>query len=267
MGAIPVVVDDQDQLPEELSNYYSETDDGRFVLDVDGVDSHPNVVNLKNAYQREKEKRQRLAQERDKLNQRAELIPEEALDDLEPETIQQAIERLRSGEEPKGQQGQGQDKGQHDAAQIKAQVEKRFQKEIEQRDQQLQSKDEQIRQLVVHQSLRDALSQAKVSNPVYQKAAMRLLADQVQVQEADDGLPRAVVETDMGEMDVASYVQQWTSTDEGAAFVDGNTGGDARGSSRNSSGTRKREITREQFNQMSPAEAKEFFANGGRIAS
>lgn len=269
MDPIPVVVDDQEQLPQELANYYTEADDGRFVLNAEGVDSHPQVQNLKSAYQREKEKRQRLAQERDQLQQRAELVPEDLLQEVEPETVQQAIERLRQGDTGEGgdQGGQQQGKGQQqDPAQIRQQVEKRFQREIEQRDEKLQAKDQQIRQLVVDQGLSQALTKARVTHAAYQRAAKKLLADHVQVQEGEDGSVQAVVETDMGEMDLDSYVQQWIATDEGAAFVDGNQGGGARGSGSTSGSRGRKEITREQYEQMSPTDAAEFFRNGGRIA-
>ena len=251
---LKVLVEDQEQIPEGFGDYYKETDQG-FVLDVDGVDSHPDVQNLRTAYQREKEKRQRVAQERDQLKPRAEMIPE----DVEQDTVQQVLDRLRQGEDPFQQQKDG-----PDPAKIKEQVEQQWRKEVEQRDAKLSERDQQIRQMVIDQHLSQALSKAKVTNPAYQKAAKKLLADQIQVAEGDDGSLQATVETDMGPLTVEQYVQQWTAGDEGAAFADGNQGSGARGAQ--GSGPRGRQqISRGQFEELDAAAKQEFIRNGGQV--
>jgi len=249
---IPVVVEDREQLPEGREDLYVETDSG-FVLDVEGVDSHPDVANLRTAYQREKEKRQEVARKRDELKARADLIPE----DVEQETLTQVLDRLRQGEDPFQQQKDG-----PDPAKIKEQVEQQWRKEVEQRDAKLSERDQQIRQMVIDQHLSQALSKAKVTNPAYQKAAKKLLADQIQVAEGDDGL-QATVETDMGPLTVEQYVQQWTAGDEGSAFVDQSVGSGARGAQ--SSGKGRKQLSRSQFEELGAGQRQEFIRNGGEI--
>lgn len=252
--ALPVLVEDQTQLPEGMEDYYQENGDGTYVLDVDGVESHPSIVGLKNSYQKEQKARQKYKSERDQLKSKADLIP----DDVETETLQQVIERLQAGEDPFASN----DKNKPDPAKIKAEIEKRYQNQLDELTQGLSKKDQQVRQLVIDSGLTSALAKHKVTNPVYQRAAKKLLADQIQVKEDEDGNVVATVETDMGEIGLDQYVQNWTAGEEGSAFVDGNTGSGAQGNRRPRG---KKEMSRAQFDELSPAERAEFTRNGGRI--
>lgn len=265
--AIPVVVNDESELPEGLANYYQQGDDGSFVLKAKGVDSHPEVQNLRNSLQRQKQDREKLRKERDQYYQKASLIP----DDLDNDTLQDVLERARNGgdgghdQQGKGREtgdGQRQQQGQ-DPARIRQQVEQRFQKEIEQRDQRLQEKNQQVRQLVTDQSLTTALQKHGINNPTYQKAAKKLLADQITLQDSDDGMPQPVVESDMGEMSLDDFVQRWVNSDEGAAFVAGNTGSGAPGGK--TGGGKTKQLKRSQFDAMSPEDKRQFALNGGQI--
>lgn len=256
---IPVTVEDQSQIPEGMENYYQEQDDGKLVLDVEGVDNHPNVVNLKTAYQKEKEKRQKVAQERDKLKPKAEMVP----DDVEPETIQNVIERIQNGEDPFQATDKEGNKTGEDPAKIKEQVEQRWKSAYEQKEQEVSQKNERIRRLVVDNALTSALQKNKISNPTYQKAAKRLLENQIKVQEDDNGDLQPIVETDMGELSLDQYVREWTSGEEGAAFVDGNSGSGARGANAGPKG--KNEMARSKFQAMEPRDQKKFIQNGGKV--
>ena len=265
---IPTIVEADGELPEGLADYYEQDDEGRYVLSVEGVDNHPDVRGLKTSLQKQKQDREKLRKERDQYKETASMIPE----DMDRETLQDALERIRNGASDQGQQGQG-DQGQQsqqgqqgqqqDVAKVRKQLEDRFQKEIEKRDQNLEMKDKQVRNLVVDNTLGGALQKNGVSTPGLQKAAKRLLSDQIKVQEDDNGMPQAVVDTDMGEVSVDQFVKDWINTEEGQDFLPKSSGSGARGSGAGSRS--KREVAREQFDQMSAEERQKFIRDGGKI--
>jgi len=256
---LPILVEDQENLPEGYESLYEEGDKGGYYLKVEGVDSHPEVQGLKTAYQKEKEKRQALAKQRDELKRKADVIPE----DVELETVQGLIEKLQSG--ALRPDGTTEDPNRPDPAKIKAEIEKRYQQQLDELTEGLSKKEGQLQRMVIDNGLTGALSKNKVTDPYFQKAAKKLLADQVQVKEDDNGRPFAVVETDMGEVSLDQFVQNWAASDEGSRFVDGSTGGGTR-SGHSQSPKGKRQVTRGQFQAMAPAEKNEFInKNGGTV--
>lgn len=72
-------------------------------------------------------------------------------------------------------------------------------------------------------ALADALTGAGVTNPTFQKAATAMLAGAVKLV---DG--KAIVETDMGPVDVAQHVKRWAAS-EGKDFVTPPAGGGSKG--------------------------------------
>lgn len=261
---IPAVVESEDQLPEGLADYYEQNDDGKFVLSADDIDSHPNVQNLKSSLQKQKQDREKLRKERDNLKEKASLIP----DDVDQETIQQALERIQSGDAnaegqdanaKNGQSGDGQDH----AAKVREQLQKRYEQQIQEKDEALKSKDQMLRNLVIQNELGSALEQNGINTPGMKKAAMKLLSEQIKVQESDNGMPAAYFETDMGELTPAQFVKDWINTEEGQDFIPASKGSGARGSG--GSGGNRKEMTREQFDALSPEKKREFSINGGRI--
>lgn len=260
---IPTVVESEDQLPEGLADHYEQGEDGTYILSVEGVDSHPDVQGLKSSLQKQKADREKLRKERDQFKERASLIPE----DMDQDTLQQALERIQQGDAGgqggQGQQGNQQPNGQ-DAAKVREQLEKRYQREMEDRDKQIQQRDQQVRQLVVDNGLTSALQKHGVTTVGLQKGAKRLLADQVKVQEGDDGSLNAVVDTDMGEVDIDTFVKDWVSSEEGQDYLPKPAGSGARGSGPGAKGGKK-EVTRDQFDQMGPDDRMKFIRDGGRI--
>ncbi|WP_332719257.1 hypothetical protein [Pelagibacterium mangrovi] len=49
--ALKTILDTLDDVPEVLHAEYKEVD-GKFVLDLEGIDAYPTVVNLKTAHER-----------------------------------------------------------------------------------------------------------------------------------------------------------------------------------------------------------------------
>ena len=278
---LPILVEDQNDLPDGFENLYQENKEGKYVLQVEGVDNHPDVHGLKSAYQKEKEKRQKFSKDLENARKKASLIP----DDVDEDTINELLEKIKARQnDPDGDGDPADDPGDNEPAKKKAkqkdqldyqkmrdQIEKRFKKDMKELSEQLSEKektvamkDQKIRKLIINNELTVALQKNKVTNPIYQKAAKRLLEDQIKIQEDDNGDLVPIVETDMGETSLENFVRDWTAGDEGSEFVDGNSGSGARGAG-NKGPKGKKEISREQFDNMSAPERMAFFKNGGRI--
>src|SRR5690606_19423823 len=71
-----VTVASLDEVQAEHQTLYVQKGDA-FVLDVEGVDGHPDVVNLKTAYERTKQDRDAIRTERDDLKGKLTSVPED----------------------------------------------------------------------------------------------------------------------------------------------------------------------------------------------
>jgi len=196
--ALKVALETLDGLDEALQSLYTERD-GAFVLDLDGVDSHPDVANLRNAYQAEKSKRQEQGTKLAEALAKLEAKPEPTKSD------EAEILRLREALE-----------AERDTWKVKA-------TELEGT----------VYKLTVENQLDAAIRDAGISEAAFQKAAKVMLKDGVKVV---DGKP--VFDTDMGPLGLAEYVKRWASS-EGKAFVSKPAGGGASGASSASSAAKK----------------------------
>lgn len=187
--ALKITVANLNDVQEELREYYSEAEDGSFVLQVDGVDNHPEVRNLKNAYTSEKAKR---AEQGEKLRDalaKLEAKPEPtAKDDAEMIRLREAIEAERDDWKAKA-----------------TDLEKR------------------VYGLTVETQLDSLIREAGISEPAFAKAAKKLLSEKVKL--VND---TPIVETDMGPVPLGEHVKRWASG-EGKAFVAKPMGGGASG--------------------------------------
>lgn len=198
---LKTVLDTLEGVDDAVKPFYVEAD-GKFVLQVEGVDHHPDVANLKSAYERVKADKQTVSEERDALKKKVSNLP----DDFDSEKW----EKLKDGKPD-------------EAALVKLRQD--MEKEIEEWKGKYTGLSESTRKTAIDRDLTDALNEAGVNNPTFVKAARTLLADQVKV--SDEG--RAFVDTDMGPLDVADHVKRWAAAD-GKDFVTPATGGGAKGS-------------------------------------
>lgn len=193
--ALKVTVENLDDVQEELRSFYRETD-GAYVLDVDGVDEHPDVKNLRSAYQAEKQKRQEQGQ---KLRD-----------------AQDKLEELES--KPKGEQTQ---KDKDEIVRLRAQLEQERDNAVNRASE----LEKQVYKLTVQNQLDDALKDAGITTPAFQRAAKAMLSDSIKVQ---DGKP--FFDTDMGPIGLREYVKRWAAT-EGSDFVNPPRGAGAKSQS------------------------------------
>lgn len=214
--AIKTVLESLDGVDDALHPLYAETD-GKFILQVDGVDAHPDVANLKSAYERVKADKAALATERDALKQRAASIPE----DFDPKVW----EKAKDGKPDEGK-----------LIELRAELEGK----IASLTTDLEAERGKSLRNALDRDLTDALNAAGVTNPAFAKAARTMIAPDVKV--GEDGKP--MIETDMGPLALVEHVKRWAAG-EGKDFVTPASGGGSKG------GTGS---TGKKFAEMSPAE-------------
>lgn len=197
---LKTVIETLDGLDEAVQKLYAETD-GKYVLQIEGIDSHPDVTNLKNAYERVKSDRDAVKTERDQFKSKVDSMPDDfdaekwaSLKDGKPDEA--ALVSLRQEMEATI----GDLKGQLETTKATA------------------------RKNALDRDLTDALTDAGVTNASFAKAARTMLSDQVKIN--DEGKP--FVETDMGPIALADHVKRWAAGD-GKDFVTAPKGGGSNG--------------------------------------
>ena len=223
--ALQTVLETLDGVDDAVKSFYAETD-GKFILQVSGVDNHPDVANLKSAYERTKADRDAARQERDA----AKAIAKDFPDDFDAEKWA----KLKDGKAD-------------EAALIKL----RQTLEAERDDYKGKYEAEQGRALknALDRDLTDALNSAGVTNTSYAKAARTMLASDVKI--GDDGKP--FVDTDMGPLALVDHVKRWAAG-EGKPFVTPASGGGAPGG-KNGNGP----VNADQFAAMGDKERTALF--------
>jgi hypothetical protein len=187
--ALKAVLDTLDGIDDAVKPFYAETD-GRFVLAVEGVDDHPDVANLRNAYARTKEDREKAKGEAQTLKAQIEELKKTAPDTAATQAKLAQMQEQLEAANAQAQEWQGKYVG--------------------------KARDE---------ALTQALNAAGIINPAFVKASQAVLAGQVKL--GDDGTP--YVETAMGPKVLGDFVKSWAGS-EGKDFVAPASGGGATGS-------------------------------------
>lgn len=196
---LSTVLETLDGVDDAAKPFYTESD-GKFVLQISGVDSHPDVANLKSAYERTKGDLKAVRAERDSLKDRASAIP----DDFDAEKWAKVKD------------------GKPDEAALIS-LRKELEADRDQWKTKAETAIETARQNALDRDLTDALNAAGITNPAFTKAARLMHADRVKI--GDDG--KAFVETDMGPLPVSDFIKRWAAGSEGAQFVKQPKGGGA----------------------------------------
>lgn len=190
--ALKTVIETTDGLDEAIASLYTEND-GKFVLQIEGVDEHPEVASLRNAYARTKEDRERAKTEAASLKAKISELEKGAPDTAATQAKLAELEGKLAEAEAKVGEWQGKYTG-----------------------------------ITRDQSLQGALQQAGITEPAFLKAATAMLAGEVKL--GEDGT--AYVESPMGPKLLGEYVKTWAAG-EGAAFVSRPQGAGARGGENN----------------------------------
>jgi len=223
------VVDSLDDIPEGLRDEYVEHN-GKFYLDLDDTLSvHTSIVPLSTALANAKKEKQRAQNDYNALRTRIAGLP----DDFDADKYQQVLDELETlRADPNGD---------HDAeaklTTLRDKYEQRLRDAEAKRVADLAEKDGVIDSLggeldgaAAKRGLSDALAKAGI-DPKFMAAAQALLRPTVKVRKNETtGDREAVVDTDLGEVTVEKYVENWAKSDEGKPFVLPSKGSGAPGS-------------------------------------
>ena len=196
--AIKTVLETLEGVDDAFKALYIEQD-GKFVLDVEGVDDHPDVANLKSAYARTKSDREAAKTEAAALKAKIAELEKGAPDTAATQAKLSALQEQLQAAEAKVGEWQTKYTG-----------------------------------ITRDQALASALQGAGIINPTFLKAATTMLAGQVKL--GDDGT--AYVESGMGPKVLGDFVKSWAAS-EGKDFVTPPSGGGSRGSEKPSGLTGK----------------------------
>lgn len=227
---LKTVLESLDGLDETVQSLYTQADD-KFILNVEGINEHPEVSNLKSAYERVKADKKTAAEERDAFRARLEGLPE----DFDPKEW----EKLKKG-------------GKADPEEL-VKLRQTLESERDEWKGKYEGEVTRNRQMAIERTLDAALAEQGVTNPTYVKAARVLLSSQVQV----DGEGNPVVDTDMGPVPLSDHVKRWVAG-EGKAFVTPPSGGGAKGNDGSSTSN-----TGKKAKDMNEAEKGRFIRENG----
>lgn len=205
---LKTVLESLEGVDDAVKPLYAETEAG-FVLQIDGIDSHPDVANLKRAYERVKTDKTTLASERDALQQRIEGLPE----DFDPKKWEQ----FKKG-------------GQADPEEL-VQLRQTLEAERDEWKGKFETLAESNRKRAVQDAVSAALSEQGVPETLRKGAALAML-DGKKVELQGD---TPTIETDMGPMALSDYAKRWAAG-EGKGYVAPPKGGDAKGKERGAVG-------------------------------
>lgn len=225
---LKTVLTSLDGVDDATKALYKETTVGEktlFVLQIEGIDAHPNVANLKSAHEAQKDQNRTLRAEKALLEKRVEGLPE----DFDGDAYEDLKERAEKG-----------GGGKPDPAEVERIVQERIQrglKKVEkERDDAVTDRDrikEKLHSRERDLALNESLAAAGVTDPVYLKAARSMLRDQLEVIEDDDGsLSILAQDPDLGtRLPAGDFIKNWAETEEGKSFVGArnNGGGGAEG--------------------------------------
>lgn len=214
--ALKTILDTLDDVPEALHAEYKEVD-GKFVLDLEGIDAHPTVVNLKTAHERQKQSNRTLTAELTAAKARLEGLPDDFDVDAYETLVQQA-------------EGKAPPKPDEQVIQVRQQLERKHKSELDKKDERIATLEGAVTKATIDDGLSKALDEAGI-DPAFKPGAMALLKSKGSVKLIEeDGQFKAQVETDMGPMPLPGFVKEWSGSDEGKIYVKKPTGGDAPGS-------------------------------------
>jgi hypothetical protein len=183
---LKTVLESLDGVDDAVKPFYAETD-GKFVLQVEGVDDHPEVANLRNAYTRTKADREAAKTEASALKAKIAELEKGAPDTAATQAKITALQEQLAAKEAEAGEWRGKYTG-----------------------------------VTRDQSLSSALQGVGITEPAFIKAATAMLSGEVKL--GEDGT--AYVETAMGPKMLGDFVKAWASGD-GKAFVTKPQGGGA----------------------------------------
>lgn len=193
--ALKTVLETLDGVDDAVKALYAEVD-GKFVLQIEGLEDHPELASLKGAYDRTKKDRETARADTATLRAKIAELEKGAPDTAATQAKMASLQEKLDAAEAKGAELSGKLTG-----------------------------------VTRDRALADALQTAGITDPTFIKASQSMLSGMVKM--GDDGT--AFVETPMGPKLVPDFVKSWAAGD-GKVFVAPAQGGGAKGSDSAKSG-------------------------------
>lgn len=242
--ALKAVLDNLESVDDALRPFYKELDK-KFVLDVDGVDDHPGVRALKNAYETTKAER---AEARAKLGEYETKI-RELPQDFDAAKWHEWKVAAEEGKQKKDERVE--EITRLHEARLEA-LKTQFASEKTELERSLGSLNGELDSMVRDNELTDLLIKARVAED-FLPAAKLLVGQKVKTQLDGNGRRQNLVETNIGPMPLKDFIPTWAASD-GKPYIAKGTGVDAPGGSRMGGG---KTITRADFDRLGSAQKAE----------
>lgn len=227
--ALKAILDTIDDLPEDIQSEYTKKKVGDkevYVLEVEGIQAHPDAAALKVALDRQKAENKTLKTEKTALESKLKDFPEEF-------TVDEWMRLQALDIDESDPEGKVKKKAKEDERLATAKAS--FQQQID--TLKIQVKDWETKYNAdigkertdrasdkAKRELQDALIAVGVK-PELMDGANAVLAQHVKHEIEEDGTIRTFVNTDLGETDVKSFVDNWAKGDKGKAYIAPPTGG------------------------------------------
>jgi len=235
MPKLKVIYDSADEIPDALRDLYQEVMDGdvaRYVLQLDDdVKHHPQILALRNAYDRQKQENASLKAQVASLSKGADTVPDDFTSE-EWERLKALDDEFKKGggDDAERRRREAEMTAQRNTLQQKLdRLEKKYQTDIAERDGSIERMKNHVHRLLVEDGLTKALAEAGIQGPML-KASRAMLERSVEIIQDGDADPVAMIKTDLDPTPIGEYVKSWVQTDEGRAFLPQPSGGGASGS-------------------------------------
>lgn len=233
--ALKTILDNLDGVEDALKGLYEEKD-GKFILQLEGIDNHPAVVSLKNGHTNSKRERDEARTEVTNLKKKFKDVPED-FDAAEWERLR--TEEAARIDDPDNKDVRKQVETATNAVKLRYEnqitaLKKAHDDVVAEKDGTISELEGDIRRTLVEDGLVKSL--VKVGcKPTLMKAAQRLFEGDVEIV-VEDGKRVARMKTDLGGDDVEKFIANWAQSDDAKDFIVPLKGGDENGSGSRRSG-------------------------------
>jgi hypothetical protein len=243
--ALRAVIDKAEDIPEAFKSEYIEKD-GKFYLDLDSsLNTHISIVPLANSLAGVRKEKKVLQDRVAALESRTTGLP----DDFDPTKyadILAELETLRADpNRDKDTEAKLQKERERYEQRLRDAEAKRL-ADLRAKDEELSERDGVISAHLIDGGLTEALVKHGVAKE-FMGATRALLRGSVKVKRGDDKKYHAVVDTDLGEVDIDKFVENWSKSDDGKPFVVQARGSGSHGSG-NGRGSEINPWVKESFN-------------------
>lgn len=270
--ALRAVIEKAEDIPAALAGEYVEKD-GKFYLDLDNtLTAHTSLHSLTTALATLKREKKTLQDRVTNLEAKTAGLP----DDFDPARyadITAELETLKNDPNRDKDTEQKLQKERERYEQRLRDAEAKRLADLRAKEEEIKERDDLIHATLVDGGLTEALVKSGIAKE-FMGATRALLRSSVKVRKGDDGKRHAVVDTDLGEVDIDKFVENWSKSDDGKPFVMPAKGSGSHGSG-NGRGSEINPWSKEAFNMTEQGriiksdkdKARRFMKAAGRTQS